>query len=138
MILELTSIITSGLLGVGLLLIFIYLLISQKTKHIIIFNQAFNKVIELEKTMLAEYRKSNSEDRIKWDGIFFNAVEHFCFMMNHGYFKDTTLYWFFSQSITHWYEDIFLKHISKKMTGDETKYPELKKLYYYVKQQTTE
>jgi cytochrome b561 len=99
---------------------------SRKTRNVQLFYNIFKDILALEEKQKASMKK---EEKEAWNSLFFNSLEFFSFLINHKLLaRDKTLT-FFEDSITLWYEKIFVTQVPKEKQENPEKYTELKKLY---------
>jgi len=105
---------------------------NSKTRQLQLFNDVFKSIKETE-AALKNYKNSNEEEKKEWDSLLFNTIEYFSFLINNSIIDDKRMVHFFSDAIIRWYEDIFLKHYSKKEIKNLDVFPEFRKLYSCLK-----
>jgi len=92
-------------------------------------NGIMKELRELEKTYYESYEDASDEKKLRWDSLFFNAIEWFSFLVNEKRINDKKIINFFKPSIVQWYENLFLNHMSEEIIENDEYFFEFKKLY---------
>jgi hypothetical protein len=102
---------------------------SRKTRDMQHFYNIFKDILALEENQKEYIGKGEQE---AWNSLFFNTLEYFCFLINEKLLPERPRR-FFEDAIIQWYENIFVKQMSKEKQENPKKYPELKALYIQLK-----
>ena len=106
---------------------------DEKTKQLQIAEGIFKDLRDLENQYYEKYYQENEYKKKNWSSIFFNTLEWFSFLINHGKLSDKEMIVFFKEAIISYYEDIFCKIYDFKTINDNTQFSEFKHLYKKLK-----
>jgi hypothetical protein len=106
---------------------------NEKTKQLQIAEGIFKDLRDLENQYYEKYYQENEYKKKNWSFIFFNTLEWFSFLINHGKLSDKEMIGFFKEAIISYYEDIFCKIYDFKIINDNTQFSEFKHLYKKLK-----
>jgi hypothetical protein len=110
---------------------------DEKTKQLQIAENIFKDLRDLENQYYEKYYQENEYKKKNWSSIFFNTIEWFSFLINHGKLNDKEMIGFFKEAIISYYEDIFCKIYDFKSINDNTQFAEFKQLYKKLKETST-
>jgi hypothetical protein len=110
---------------------------DEKTKQLQIAENIFKDLRDLENQYYEKYYQENEYKKKNWSSIFFNTIEWFSFLINHGKLNDKEMIGFFKEAIISYYEDIFCKIYDFKSINDNTQFAEFKQLYKKLKGTST-
>ena len=111
----------------------VYGITSRRVRQLQLLSDSFKNIKETE-TRSEKYRNSNDETIKEWDGLLFNSIEHFAFLVNEKFIKNKKISGFFDDAVVGWYEEILLEHYKDEEEVNNPKiYPEFKKLYNSIK-----
>jgi hypothetical protein len=119
--------------AVGLFFTGYVFLKDEKTRQLQIAEGIFKDLRDLENQYYETYSKQEQHKKENWNSIFFNTLEWFSFLINHGKLSDKTMISFFKEAIISYYENIFCKVYDSKVIHDNTQFTEFKKLYTKIK-----
>jgi hypothetical protein len=110
---------------------------QQQQAQVRMIENVFNDIRDMEKE-LSNIPESTMPDKAHrdWDSRFFNTLEWLSFLINERQVRHSKLIGFFKESIIAWYENVFLLNALEDEKTDEKQYPELKKLYRKLKEQS--